>query len=342
MLRLVFLLVGVLVVSCTSCTGPNAATPTEATVTVGYQGMINPWKSRMRTGHFEKATGRKIVWRRFNSGAEVILAMASGDVDLAVAGSSPIATALCQGLDIKLVWIVEAIDTAEALIARNSTGIKRVEDLAEKRVGVPFASTTHYHLLVALERAGVDPGSPSILNLQPAAIAASWEQGHIDAAFVWSPVLDRLRKSGTALVSSGELAAAGRPTFDGLVARGDFVSSNAGFLEAFVRTMAEADDAYRANKATWTPESPAVTQLSAVTGASAAIVPTVLAQYVFPDPATQASSTWLGGGGDGGAAKALADTSRFLKEQGKVRDVLESYGASVLPTFAAAATKETP
>ena len=92
-------------------------------VTVGYQGMINPWKATIRSGAFEKATGREIEWRRFSSGSEVITAMASGDVHLAVAGSSPIATALSQGLDLRLIWIMEAIDTAEALVARKAVGL---------------------------------------------------------------------------------------------------------------------------------------------------------------------------------------------------------------------------
>ena len=208
------------------CEGGSGGANEPPTITVGYQGIVNPWKARLRAGDYEEATGVTIEWRKFNSGAEVITAMASGDVQLAVAGSSPIATALSQGLDLKLVWIVEAIDTAEALVARADTGVTDVPGLVGKRVGVPFASTTHYHLLYALERAEVDPGDVSILNLQPDAIAASWEQERIDAAFVWSPVLDRLRENGETLVTSGELAAAGRPTFDGLIAQAAFVQDH--------------------------------------------------------------------------------------------------------------------
>jgi taurine transport system substrate-binding protein len=335
-------LAAVAAVSLSACDAGSTNGGTAAPVTVGYQGMINPWKARMRSGAFERATGREIAWRRFSSGAEVITAMASGDVQVAVAGSSPIATALSQGLDLRLVWIVEAIDAAEALVARKGTGIERVEGLRGKRVGVPFASTTHYHLLYALERAGVDPGSLTILNLQPDAIAASWQQEQIDAAFVWSPVLDRLREGGTQLVTSGELAAAGRPTFDGLVVRGDFAEENASFVEGFVRAMAEADAAYREAPEAWTPESAFVEALNALTGAPPARIPGILAQYTYPPPGVQASPRWLGGEGSGAgstAAKALADTSRFLKGQGKVPRVLDDYGPFVDPRYAASAAR---
>jgi len=302
-------------------------------VTVGYQGMINPWKATIRSGMFEEATGRQIEWRRFNSGSEVITAMASGDVQLAVAGSSPIATALSQGLDLRLIWILEAIDTAEALVARRALGITGIDGLAGKTVGVPFASTTHYHLLYALERAGVDAKGMKILNLQPDAIAASWQQEQIDAAFVWSPVLDRLREDGDVLVTSGELAAAGRPTFDGLVADAKFADANGEFVSAFIKTLAAADEDWRATGAQWTAESPQVKAIAEMTGAPADSVVGVLKQYSFPTPAEQASAQWLGGG----AGAALADTSAFLVEQRKVPAALDDYAKFLAPQYATAA-----
>ena len=306
-------------------------------VTVGYQGMINPWKATIRSGVFEEATGRAIEWRRFSSGSEVITAMASGDVQLAVAGSSPIATALSQGLDLRLIWIVEAIDTAEALVARSALGLTSIDGLVGKTVGVPFASTTHYHLLYALERAGVDPSKLTILNLQPDAIAASWQQGQIDAAFVWSPVLDNLRKDGDVLVTSGELAASGRPTFDGLVADAKFADQNSEFVSAFIKTLAAADEDWRATGEQWTPESPQVQAISEMTGASADSVLSVLKQYSFPTPTEQASAQWLGGGSESGAGAALADTSRFLVAQRKVPAALDDYTQFLAPRYATAA-----
>lgn len=318
-------------------TTPGAEpTPDAEPVTIGYQGMLNPWKTLVRDEAFAATLDRSIEWRRFSSGSAVITAMASGDVDVAVAGSSPIATALSQGLDLRLVWIMDAIDTAEALIARNESGVTSIEGLKGKKVGVPLASTTHYHLLFALERAAVEPKELTILNLQPDAIAASWAQGQIDAAFVWSPTLDRLREDGTVLVTSGELAKAGRPTFDGLVARGEFAEANRSFLDALVQGIARVDAAWRDGGASWTPDSPQIQAIAKVTGAPADSVKGVLGQYQFPTPAEQAGPTWLGGETPG-AAKALADTAAFLVAEGKVPRALDDYGPFVESQHAAAA-----
>ena len=117
---------------------------------------------------------RTIDWRKFDSGADVIAAIASGSVDIGYVGSSPLAAAASRELPIQTIFIVGLIGESEALVARNGAGIEKVADLAGKKVAVPFVSTTHYSLLAALKHEGVDPKSVEILNLRPPEIAAAW------------------------------------------------------------------------------------------------------------------------------------------------------------------------
>jgi taurine transport system substrate-binding protein len=303
------------------------------TVTVGYQLIYNPWKVPIADDTFSAVTGWDVEYRQFDSGAKVITAMASGDVQIALAGSSPIAAGISQGVDMELVWIVEDIADAEALVAREGSGIEKVEDLKGKKVGVPFVSTTHFHLLFALEHFGVDPNEVEILNLQPPQIAAAWERGDIDAAFVWDPALGQIKQSGRVVITSGELSALGRPTFDGLVVNKTWAEQNAEGLAKFIKTIAEVDADYRDNKDAWTPDSEPVKKIVGVVGGNAEDVPGVLALYNFPTMEEQASCTWLGCGVDGGAVKALIYSSEFLKEQKKIPDVLPDYTPFVTARF---------
>ncbi len=137
-------------------------------VVIAYQDMVVPWRYAQASGALEKATGYKITFRKLDSGADVIRALASGSVQLGEAGSSPIAAGLSQGVDISLFWILDNINDAEALVARNGTGIHSVADLKGKKIGVPYVSTSHFHTLVALQNAGVNPADVQILNLRPA------------------------------------------------------------------------------------------------------------------------------------------------------------------------------
>jgi taurine transport system substrate-binding protein len=62
-------------------------------LTVGYQTVVEPSKVPQAAGAYDAATGAKVDWRKFDSGADVIAAIASGALDIGYVGSSPLAAA---------------------------------------------------------------------------------------------------------------------------------------------------------------------------------------------------------------------------------------------------------
>ena len=188
----------------------------------------------------EKATGYKINWRQFGGGGDVIRAMASGDVQLGEVGSTGIATAISQGMDVELFWILEDIASAEALVARNGSGVNSVADLKGKKVGTPFVSTSHFQLLYALQKAGLKASDVQALNVRPPEIAAAWGRGDIDATFIWDPVLSNVKKMGKVLTTSGDICKQGACTFDGLIVTRTFAKENPEFMTAPVKAVAKA------------------------------------------------------------------------------------------------------
>jgi taurine transport system substrate-binding protein len=303
-------------------------------VTIAHQDMLVPFRTVMESGELEKATGYKVNWRMFGGGGDVIKAMASGDVQIGEAGSSPIVAAASQGQDIKLFWILDDIADAEALIARNGSGINGVKDLKGKKVATPFVSTAHYQLMALMKLEGVDAKGVNVLNLRPPEIAAAWERGDIDAAFIWDPVLSKIKGNGKAIASSKSIGAKGFPTFDGLIVNAKWAAEHEGFMVALVKALARADEQYRANKAKWTADSAEVKAVAKWTKADAKDVPPAMALYAFPTAAEQAGPKWLGGG----AVKAMANTAVFLKEQGRITEVKPDYKAFVTDDYVKKAT----
>jgi len=309
-------------------------------VVIGYQDMVVPWRYAQVTGAVEKATGYKVTYRKLGSGADVIRALASGSIQLGEAGSSPIAAGLSQGVDLSLFWILDNINDAEALVARDGSGVTKLTDLKGKTIGLPYVSTSHFHALVALQQAGVDPSTVKILNLRPPEVAAAWQRGNIDATYIWDPVLAKVKQNGKVLITSGEVAKeSGKATFDGFVAARQFERDNAAFMTGLVKVLADTDAQYREHKAAWTPASKEVQAVAQESGATPADVPASLALYAFPTPAEQASPTWLGGGKQSGAAASLAATAAFLKTQGTIQNVLPDYSGAVNPRFAQQAAR---
>lgn len=303
-------------------------------VVIGYQDMVVPWRYAQETQEVEKRTGYKVSYRKLGSGAEITRALAAGSIQIGEAGSAPFASALSQGVPVQIFWILDNINDAEALVARQGSGVQRVADLKGKTIGVPYVSTTHFHTLIALQDAGVHPKEVKILNMRPPEILAAWERGDIDATFVWDPALAKAKQSGQVLITSGQIAEkTGKATFDALAVNNNFAKDNDEFLTKFVQVLADADRDYVKNAASWTADSPQVKAIAKWSGAEAPLVPASLALYAFVPPAEQASDKWLGGGQQSGAARSLAATAAFLKEQGTIQSVLPNYANGVNPTW---------
>jgi taurine transport system substrate-binding protein len=307
-------------------------------VTIGYQDMVLPYRVAQESKEIEKATGYKINWKQFGGGGEVIKAMASGAVQIGEVGSAGIAAALSRGEPYELFWILDDIGDAEALVVKKNSGIKTLADLKGKKVALPFNSTTHFHLMVALEQAKINPADVQVLNMRPPEVRAAWQRGDIDATFIWDPVLSEAKKDGTVILSSGKISAdTGKATFDGYIVNRDWAKANKDFMVKFVKVLAASDDNYRKNKAKFTKDSAEVKAIAKWSGAKPENVPGSIALYAFPSAKDQATK-WLGGK-DSIAAKALAATADFQLSQKQIEKKLPDYSVAVNPAYVQEAMK---
>jgi taurine transport system substrate-binding protein len=290
-----------------------------ADFTVAYQTTVDPAKVAQADGAYEKATGSKISWRKFDNGADVITAIASGDVQIGYLGSSPLTAAATRKLPVETFLIATQIGAAEALVARNGSGINGPQDLIGKKIAVPFVSTGHYSLLAALKYWQIDPAKVTILNLAPPAIAAAWKRGDIDATYVWDPALGVAKETGKVLITSGELAKVGAPTFDAWIVRKDFADKHPEIVKAFAKTTLDAYATYHKDPAAWLADASNVDKLVKLSGAKPGDIPGLLQGNVYPLAPDQV--TELGAP----TTDAITKTAAFLKEQGKVDAVLADY-----------------
>jgi taurine transport system substrate-binding protein len=307
-------------------------------VKVAYQATYSPWIQAMVEGTFEKRTGYKINWRKFNSGSAVMNAMASGDIDIGVVGSSPLAAATSRGLDLQLFWIAVDIANAEALMVRDGSGIKEPRDLAGKVIAVPIASTSHYQLMYILEKWGVS-NAVKIINMSPEQSAAAWERGDIDGAFIWGPALSRIKKNAKPLVTAGQICEMGTCTFEGMVATKKFAGANKDFMRMFVTILNETNEDFIKYPHKWGPNSKPVLSVVRGLGGNGVDAAEEMALYKYPSLAEQNSCQWLGCGNESGAVRTLKSTAEFLKKQGKVDAVLSNYSQFVDPQYVNSARK---
>ncbi|KQU87938.1 MULTISPECIES: taurine ABC transporter substrate-binding protein [unclassified Ensifer] len=312
--------------------GLLAAQAADTTLTIGYQPIVEPSRVPQADGTYEKVTGAKINWQKFDGGADVIAALASGSIDIGYVGSSPLAAAASRELPFETIFVVGLISDAEALAVK---GVSKPEELAGKKIATPFVSTAHYSLLTALKHWNIDPKSVEILNLRPPEIAAAWQRGDIDGAYVWDPVLSEIKKTSTVLATSADVAQWGGPTFDAWIVSKKFAEEHPDIVTGFVKVTGDAYADYRAKPETWNATSEQAEKIARLTGAKPEDVPALLKGYYFPSLEEQATSDLLGGA----TAKAIAETSAFLLEQQKIPAVLTDYGPYVSARWAQEAAK---
>ena len=296
-------------------------------VTVAYQTTVDPAKVAQADGAYEKATGANIKWRKFDNGADIIAAIASGDVQIGYLGSSPLTAAVTRKVPVETFLIATQIGGAEALVVRDGSGINGPQDLIGKKIAVPFVSTGHYSLLAALKHWNIDPSKVTILNLAPPAIVAAWKRGDIDGTYVWDPALGAAKENGKVLITSGELGKLGAPTFDAWIVRKDFAAEHPEIVKAFAKVTLDAYADYQKDPKAWSANQSNVDKVVKLSGAKAADIPGLLEGNVYPLAAEQV--VLLGAP----TTKALTDTAAFLKEQGKVDAVLPDYAPAVNASF---------
>ncbi len=298
-------------------------------ITIGYQLIPNGDLVVKNGGWLEEALpDTEIEWKLFDSGGSVNEAIVAGSIDFGLAGSSPVSRGLSTGIEYQVPWIHDVIGEAEALVVNPDT-VSGIDDLAGKKIATPFASTSHFSLLAALEDAGVDASEVDIIDAEPDDIFAAWSRGDIDGAYVWNPNLASIiDDGGEVLVTSAELAEEGKTTYDLAVVRTGFAEE---FPEA-VQTWVEQQD--RAVRLIEDDPDAAAEAIAAELDIEAAEAAAQLEDLIFLDAAEQAAAQNLGGG----LAENLLAAAEFNAEQGEIPEAgtAEDIEAAVDPSYAEA------
>ena len=284
-----------------------------------------------------KALGAKVVKLEYDSGMLANEAMATGNIDIALVGSTAAALGISKGLPYQIFWIHSIDGDNEALVVKNSSGITSLADLKGKRVGVPPASTAQYSLYHALESVGLYDDSVMIIEIQPSVIIEAWKENKIDAAFVWQPYLKEILNDGHVLISSRELDKMGITTADVGVVNKEFARRYPDILEKYVELQVKAHKMFVNN-----PEQASeLVARNLKTDYDHAL--NQMNELVWLDLEDQISERYLGTvEWKGDLVRTLAKTAKFLERNGEIEKAAdeETFENAVNPAAAEAVSKK--
>jgi taurine transport system substrate-binding protein len=304
----------VLLVLATSMSWPALAQDMPKELIIGYQAVPNPETIVKDLGWHEKEIGIPIKWMPFDSGKHVVKAFAAGSIDIGLVGTSPCAAGIANGVPMEVIYIHDIIGDAESLVVKKSSAIGQIEDLAGKTVATPFGSTTHYHLILALNLYRVKPDELDIIDLEPGEMLEAWQKGHLDGAFVWEPTLSKLiQEDGQIILFSRQLAERGFPTADLCVVRPEFATRYPAVVVKYLKNLDRAVRLYRSE-----PEK-AASAVARQLGISAEQASTQMKGLIFLTGEEQLSGKYVGNMDlTFGLYTLLKDTADFLERVNEI------------------------
>ena len=183
--------------------------------------------------------------RGFPRTAACMLALATGQVEVASTGDSPALLSRARGDKHRAIYLTPP--ESETWVVARKGGPTSLRELAGKKVGTLFGSTFDYYFQVVVAKLGI--AGIEYAQLQGPAALPALQKGALDAyltpattAALWQrkyglPVIGRLSEVDPKLKGIGITTA-----------REDFINANPGFPAAYYRALKTAIDAIQKDK----------------------------------------------------------------------------------------------
>lgn len=203
---------------------------------------------------FFKQYGLEVRLKIVNTGTDMVSAMQKREVQIGDMSVTTFLKARHAGDPFRVIGIIMSDATRDnadeplAIVARQGSGIRTVEDLKGKRVGLAKAQTSDEYFKMVLARRGMKYEDVNVENIMaPPALAPALKEGKVDAVVSWEPfntaVLETVPDSYVVLRGGGHLsyimvATAHEPT----------IQNNPQVVRNFVAGLAAASQYTRKNR----------------------------------------------------------------------------------------------
>lgn len=188
-----------------------------------------------------KKAGLKPELKVFTNGPLQIQALGAGDLDFGYIG--PGATWLPASGKAKIV-AVNMLGQADRIITTPKSGITGIAGLKGKKVAVPEGTSGDMLLQLALKKAGMTGKDVERVPMDPSTVVTAFSSGKVDAAAIWYPLIDTIKKRTPDLVELSKNAdffpAVSFPS--SFVARNEIVKDDSATVGKVIKVLQQAND----------------------------------------------------------------------------------------------------
>lgn len=216
----------------------QAAAPKKVTVAMSLTPLSAPVIIAKKNGYFAE-NGLDVITDDYIGGARAIRAIFQGKADISTSSEVVVMFNSFARSDFVVLCTFVTSDNDVKIIARRDSGIRKLADLADHRVGTITGASAQFFLDETLLLAGVDASRVNVVHVDPENIPTMLAQAHIDAAVGWEPSAYLAKKlmGGDAVEIAHEKIYT--ETFNAVIMK-DFARKNPDVQEKFLRALIKA------------------------------------------------------------------------------------------------------
>lgn len=155
----------------------------------------------------------KVTWVEFPAGPQLLEALAVGSVDFGATGDSPPVFAQAANKDLFYVGAEPPKPDSSAILVKPDAPLKTLPDLKGRRIALQKGSSSHFLLVQAVKKAGLQWTDVQPVYLPPADARAAFERGAVDAWVIWDPYYAAAEIDGQVRVLATSRGLTGNNTF---------------------------------------------------------------------------------------------------------------------------------
>jgi NitT/TauT family transport system substrate-binding protein len=184
--------------------------------------------------------GLNVVFRDYDTGAEVADAMLNGEIDLATCAEYVIVRNVLKKKNIRNIASISKFQNTY-IIGRTDKGIRGIADLKEKRIGVARETSSEFFLGRFMDLHGMSIRQVTLINVTPAQSEQALVRGSVDAVAVIEPHANTIKQK---LGDSGVIwpAQSSQLTYFNIISTEAWASSHPEVIGRLLRALAQAEN----------------------------------------------------------------------------------------------------